>query len=94
MPSFDVAHIREQGQDMLLFPLSSSYHHKTDFEQSEILAELENRAHASGLRGHAAVFWEHGGRGYFRGPSSWQAFLRSVSLSWVMRQVNRQISWG
>lgn len=94
MPKFSVAHLREQGQDMLLFPLDSSFHHKTDEQQSAVVDELEMRAHAAGLAGSAAVFWESGGRGYFRGPRQWQSFLRSISLAWVVRQVNREISWS
>lgn len=94
MPSVKVAHLREQGQNMLLFPLDSSFHHKPDHEQSALVRELEARAHAAGLAGSAAVFWEYGGRGYFRGPRQWQAFLRSVSLRRVMMQVNREISWA
>lgn len=94
MPKFKVAHLREQGQNMLLFPLDSSFHGKTDEQQSAVVSELEARAHAAGLAGRAAVFWEYGGRGYFRGPPQWQPFLRSISLGWVMRQVNRELSWA
>jgi hypothetical protein len=56
MPSIKVAHLREQGQNMLLFPLDSSFHHKPDHEQSALVCELEARAHAAGLAGSAAVF--------------------------------------
>ena len=94
MPSFKVAHLQEQGQNMLLFPLDNSFHHKPEHEQSSIVDELEARAHAAGLAGKAAVFWEHGGRGYFRGPRQWQPFLRSIGVRWVMMQVNREVSWA
>ena len=40
MPKFKVAHLREQGQNMLLFPLDSSFHHKSPDEQSVIVGEL------------------------------------------------------
>ena len=33
VPRFKVAHLREQGQDMLLFPLDSSVHHKSNDEK-------------------------------------------------------------
>lgn len=93
MPKFIAAHLREQGQDMLLFPLESSFHHKTADQQAAVVEELEARANATGLAGSAAVFWEFGGRGYFRGPRQWQSFLGSINLRWVMAQVNREISW-
>ena len=93
MPKFSVAHLREQGQDMLLFPLDSAFHQRTDEQQSAVVHQLETRAHSAGLAGGAVVVWEHGGRGYFRGPRQWHTFLRGISLRWVMAQVNREISW-
>jgi hypothetical protein len=93
MPKYKVAHIREQGQDMLLFPLSHQLGQLTDDEQSDLLEELERRAHAAGLAGGAAVFWQHGGHGHFMGPRPWHPFLRSISMSFVQRNVNREISW-
>lgn len=94
MPNFEVAHLREQGQDMLLFALDgNSFHHKSDAEQSAVVAELEARAHAAGLAGRAAVFWDYGSSGYFRGPQQWHSYLRSISTQWVARQANRSLSW-
>ena len=93
MPTFKLAHIREQGQNMLLFPLSGSFSHKSSREQQSILVELEDRAHAAGLAGRAAVFWESGGRTHSLGPKPWSNFLRSLSLQAVLRSVNKSISW-
>jgi hypothetical protein len=93
MPHFKVAHIREQGQNMLIFPLDSSVHHKTDAEKAEILDELEMRAHAAGLAGGAVVVWEHGRSFNFMGPRPWHPFLRSIDMGAVMASVNKEIRW-
>jgi hypothetical protein len=93
MPSFKVAHIREQGQNMLLFPLDSSFGNKTSSDQNAILNELEDRAHAAGLAGSAAIFWQHGGHGHFMGPRPWHPFLRGLSYNAVVRSLNKTISW-
>lgn len=93
MPSYDVAHIREQGQNMLLFPLSSSFGSRSDHEQNATLSELQMRARAAGLAGGAVAFWESGGRTNFRGPRPWHPFLRGLSMHAVMRSVNKKISW-
>ena len=93
MSSVKVAHLREQGQDMLLFPLSDLFGSKSGSEQNSILAELERRAHRAGLAGKAAAFWETGGRTYFRGPRPWFSFLQSISFATVWANVNREISW-
>ena len=93
MPHFKVAHIREQGQDMLIFPLDGGFHHKANDVQADILDELESRAHGAGLAGGGVAVWESGGRMHFLGPSPWHPFLRSVTMQWVMMNVNREISW-
>ena len=93
MPSFDVAHIREQGQNMLLFPLDESFAYKTQSDQSDIVAELEARAHAAGLAGRAVAVWENAGRTSFLGPRPWRQFLQSISVHFVLRNVNKTISW-
>ena len=93
MPSFRVAHIREQGQDMLLFPLDRSFGYKTDDDQSEILSELEERAHGAGLAGRAVAVWEAGGGTRFLGPRPWHGFLQSINMRFVLHRVNRSICW-
>ena len=93
MNRFKLAHLREQGQDMLIFPLDPNVHHKTNAEKEEILDELEWRAHAAGLAGHAVIVWEYGRRFYFLGPQLWQGFLRSLNMRLVLANVNREISW-
>jgi len=93
MPTFKLAHIREQGQNMLLFPLSGTFSQKTSHEQQSILAELEDRAHAAGLAGRAVIFWESGGRTHSLGPKPWANFLRSLSMQAVLASVNKSVSW-
>lgn len=93
MPSFQVAHIREQGQNMLLFPLNSSFGSKMSDEQHSIIAQLEIRAHRAGLAGKAVAVWESGGQTYTIGPKPWAGFLRSISMHFVLRNVNKEISW-
>ena len=78
MPKFKAAHIREQGQDMILFPLDASFDSKTDRDQSETLAALEFRAHRAGLAGRAVAVWERGHQTRCLGPTAWRGFLESL----------------
>jgi hypothetical protein len=89
----ELAHIREQGQNMLLFPLDRSFAQKTSAEKHQILEELQERAHGAGLAGRAAVFWESAGRTHSLGPKAWGAFLSSISLRHVLANINKTISW-
>lgn len=93
MPTFKLAHIREQGQNMLLFPLDRSFGLKSEAEKSLIVQELEDRAHGAGLAGRAAAIWESGGRTYTLGPKPWAGLLRSISIRHVLASVNKSISW-
>jgi hypothetical protein len=93
MPSLKAAHIREQGQNMIIFPLDSAFGSKSSDDQAETLAELENRANAAGLAGHAVAVWESGSRMHFMGPRPWYGFLKGLTMHWVWANVNKEISW-
>lgn len=93
MPRLKAAHVRQQGQDMIIFPLDSSFGNKASDDQSEVLAELEQRAHAAGLAGRAVAVWERGREMHSLGPRAWQGFLRSISMRWVLANVNKELSW-
>jgi hypothetical protein len=93
MPSFDVAHLHEQGQDMLLFPLDHSFDSKPTGEKNSILAQLQMRANRAGLKGQAVAVWERGNETRFLGPPPWRAFFESIDMGFVLANVNREISW-
>ncbi len=40
MPKYEVAHIREQGQDMIIFPLEARYGHLSQADQERELDVL------------------------------------------------------
>jgi hypothetical protein len=93
MPSFNVAHLREQGQDMLLFPLDDSFDNKSSADQNSTVAQLQMRANRAGLAGRAVAVWQRGSETRFLGPPSWRAFFQSIDMSFVLANVNREISW-
>jgi hypothetical protein len=94
MPQFKVAHIREQGNGMIIAPLNSSFGSHGARDQSAFIFELENRAHAAGLAGSIAVVWDSGG-GLMRfiAPRPWAPFFRSIDLDWVRSNINKTIYW-
>jgi len=94
MPQFKVAHIREQGSDMIIVPLASSFGSRGSTDQNEIISDLQAHAHAAGLAGRVVAVWDDGGGGMrFIAPSPWLSFFTSVSLSWVWHNVNKTLSW-
>ncbi len=93
MPRLKAAHINEQGKNMIIFPLDGSFGNKTEQGRSEILEELERRAHAAGLAGRAVAIWQRGNQTHYLGPRPWHAFLQSISMRWVLANVNKELSW-
>ena len=93
MTSLKIAHIREQGQDMIIAPLASSFEHKTTNDQLAAVEEIQLAARSAGLRGTVAVVWQSGGRMKFIGPRPWHPFLGSLSMSHIQMNLNRTLSW-
>jgi hypothetical protein len=93
MPRFKVAHLREQGQDMVIIPLASDFEHKPDQEQSEIIASLQSHSHGAGLKGTVVPIWESGGRTRFIAPRPWHPFFQSISMQRILASINKEISW-
>jgi hypothetical protein len=94
MPRFRVAHIREQGQNMIIVPLDSAFGRKVSSHQRSIASELQARSRAAGLAGRVVPVWdEGGGRMGFFAPHNWRAFFAGINLRWVFENINREIYW-
>ncbi len=94
MPTYKVAHIHEQGNDMIIFPLESKFGDMSVPDQDQELSILGSRANAAGLKGAAVAVWDAGsGKMGFRGPLHWYVFLSSINLRFVMANLNKEISW-
>jgi hypothetical protein len=93
MPHFKVAHLREQGQDMIIVPLDSSFGNKASGDQRQMISELQVHARAAGLAGTVVPVWETGGRMNFIAPQPWHPFLRSLNLRFIWMSINKELSW-
>ena len=93
MTTLKVAHIREQGQDMIIVPLDGSFDRKSEDDQLDAIDEIQAAASSAGLRGTVAVVWPSGGRMKFIGPQPWHPFLRSLNMQVVQRMLNRTLTW-
>ena len=51
MPRFKVAHVKEQGVDLVIVPVESSFGHKMTQDQNAFAAELQVRSRSAGLAG-------------------------------------------
>jgi hypothetical protein len=94
MPRFKVAHLHQQGQDMVIIPLESSFGSKSSQDQQTIIADLQIHSRAAGLAGIVVTVWEgSGGRMAFIAPRPWHPFFQSLNLQFVFANVNKELSW-
>ena len=94
MPHFKVAHVREQGVDLIIIPLDKAFGWKSAADQDAAIHELQDRANAAGLAGTVVPIWDGGGgRMKFMAPQAWHPFFRGLTLRAVAMNVNKEICW-
>lgn len=95
MSDFDVAHIREQGVDLIIIRLDRSFDHKSTTQQRAISVDLQACASAAGLAGTVVPVWEDGlGRMKFLAPQGFHPFFRSIDMGYVAVNINRRLTCG
>jgi hypothetical protein len=93
MPRYEIAHIREQGQDIIIFALDQSFGHQSEDDQLATLADFSRRCRGANLRGQVAILWPSGAQTRFIGPQIWYSYLESINIAYAISQRNRWISW-
>lgn len=94
MPRLKVAHLREQGVDLIIVPLDRGFGYKTQQDQQEVIDEIQMRSQSAGLAGRVVPVWDAGnGRMSFIAPQNWHAFFKGLSLRAVSANVNKELSW-
>lgn len=93
MASFDIAHINEQGVDLILIPLDKSFGNKTAQEQNAIIDSLQICSTQAGLRGTVIPVWlDTLNRMNFIAPNNYHPFLRSIDFHFVQRNINKRLT--
>ena len=94
MARFKVAHLRQQGQNMIVVPLDSQFGYKSSADQQEIISELQIRSRAAGMAGTVVPVWDGGGgRMSYIAPRPWHPFFSSMNLRSVHANINKELSW-
>jgi virulence-associated protein VagC len=55
MTTYKIAHIHEQGQDLIIVPLDQRFDHTNDEQKAEFAAHLQRCATSAGLKGHVVL---------------------------------------
>lgn len=93
MPTFKLAHLKEQGQDMIIVPVNPSIGRGPQHEQHALTELLQEAANSAGLRGTVAIIWRDGRRVGFVAPRPWHPFFHSDHIyDLVLRNLNRELT--
>jgi hypothetical protein len=90
--TYEVAHLNEQGQDMIIIPVSDSVSSMSNSEQNELKSSLQFYAEDAGLAGEVCLVWNHGSHFYFLAPQPWHGFFKSIDMHFVACNINRELT--
>jgi hypothetical protein len=68
MSKYRIAHLREQGQDMIIVPVDPSFGYKAQSEQFDFITALQCCARSAGLVGTVVPVWRSGSSHGFIAP--------------------------
>jgi len=90
--SYEIAHIREQGQNMIIVPVSSAVGSKNQQQQNKIRDSLQMFSVDAGLAGSVCLVWSTGNRFNFLAPPQWHNFFRSIDMRFVTENINKKLT--
>ena len=90
--TYEVAHIREQGQDMIIVPVSSRVQSMSSQQQNELNQSLQYYANDAGLSGEVCLVWEYRNLFYFLAPRPWHPFFKNMDMRFVASNINRKLT--
>lgn len=93
--SYRVAHIREQGQDLIIIPLSAqSVRGSSRLELTTERGRLQECSDSAGLRGIVCLVWQDAMGFSWAAPRAWHPFFRSIDMRFVRQNLNRVLICG
>jgi hypothetical protein len=94
MPSYKIAHLKEQGVDMIIVPVESSFGSHPKSEQDKFILQFQLHCRGAKLAGLVVPVWEDSsGRMNFIAPPKWFPFFQGIDMVFVLRNLNREINW-
>jgi hypothetical protein len=93
MPTYRVAHVNEQGADLIIIPLDSSFGNQTTSQQTAEIAEFQSRARMAGLRGIVVPVWIDGPEMKLIAPPVLWPFFQGVQYQEILQWLNMEIVW-
>jgi hypothetical protein len=93
MPSIPVAHLHEQGQDMIVVIMDKSFARAAPPHQEATIGQLQALAKLNGIKGTVAMVWDDHGKMDYLAPQPWHEFFMSITLEDVRARLNAELRW-
>ena len=90
--SFDIAHLREQGQDIIIVFVASSFGSLGNVEQNKQRDALQACATSAKLAGHIVPVWKSGNTFSFIAPTEWQLFFKNSTWDGLCININKKLT--
>ncbi len=92
LATFKIAHIKEQGINIIIIPMATSFGDRSESDRFEIIELLQAAAVSAQLRGKVVPMWQEE-RGYkFIAPPEWQPYFRTVKWKDLKKNLNRELT--
>jgi hypothetical protein len=88
MQYFDIAHVREQGVDLIIVFVDQRVGRVTDGERAEVSARLTLCSRSAGLAGFVVLVWPGG----FYGDRRFHPFFESAPYEVLAASINRKLT--
>src|SRR5437764_13331870 len=93
MPTFQVAHLRREGQDVIIVPVDRSFGKRSPAEQSRIQIAFQRSAAVAAIIGVVVPVWEDTwGKTAFCARPSWHDVIKSIDMGYVDTALHRNLS--
>ena len=94
MPTFNIATVNVEGNDLILIILDHAFGEKPFTAQSDILMEFQKRAIAAGYKGNVIPVWSSAaGKINFMAPRNLHPFFNAITPQYIAEHFRKQLSW-
>jgi len=89
---YKIAHIREQGKDVILIPITNVNNELTNEKLNEIRRIFQTHAIQTKLSGDVCLVWEFNNKLCFLAPNQWKAFCTSLNMRIIKQYLNQEMT--
>ena len=91
MPKFKIAHVKDQGVNIIIVPLTAAFGSLPDEEKERVIEVLQACAVANAFNGRVVPVWFDGKRMRFIAPPVWHGYFQKMKMQVVRDHLNREL---